>query len=349
MNAVVDGSEVIMGEWTVDLCNCTALLNFYDGGCDPIQIQWTPSGTRSKSTWTPRAASASITTWKRSALRVLNGLTDQTVECAEDLPLTCDPEAEALNICDQTDVFCSVNAFTDLGMSTHTLTTANGPGIDAVLRIYGLAVQTGAPSDYFLEDPANPLTLTRYHGSGTAHLKGSVLNADDPSISFDVDIYFESEQSAEEWLEAQSDADLLSQSECNIDAAQIQVYTLKNTMSRLVGTGSMAGELYLNHMPVSQTKRFQLGDGANNHNCEYGFGGWFGWQGVLNGTPVSGLTGDIIADATAPELTAPGCDGEYVELMYARVDPATASPNMCPSFGSSWTPQRLSFWAPLKM
>ena len=324
MNAVVDGSEVIMGEWTVDLCTCTALLNFYDGGCDPIQIQLDAFGYAQQINVDPTCCfSVNHDVETFCAPEFMNGLTDQTVECAEDLPLTCDPEAEALNICDQTDVFCSVNAFTDLGMSTHTLTTANGPGIDAVLRIYGLAVQTGAPSDYFLEDPANPLTLTRYHGSGTAHLKGSVLNADDPSISFDVDIYFESEQSAEEWLEAQSDADLLSQSECNIDAAQIQVYTLKNTMSRLVGTGSMAGELYLNHMPISQTKRFQLGDGANNHNCEYGFGGWFGWQGVLNGTPVSGLTGDIIADATAPELTAPGCDGEYVELMYARVDPAT--------------------------
>ena len=50
----------------------------------------------------------------------LNGLTDQTVECAEDLPLTCAPEAEALNVCDQTDIFCSVNAFTELGISTHT-------------------------------------------------------------------------------------------------------------------------------------------------------------------------------------------------------------------------------------
>jgi len=114
---------------------------------------------------------------------------------------------------------------------------------------------------------------------------------------------------------------LMSLDECDIDAAQMQVYTLKNTMSRLVGTGSMAGELYLNHMPASQTKRFQLGDGANNHNCEYGFGGWFGWQGVLNGTPVSGLTGDIIANATAPEFSAPGCEGEFVELVYAAVDP----------------------------
>ena len=322
MNAVVDGSEVIMGEWTEDLCACTALLEFYDGDCAPLQIEIDVFGYAEQINAEPLCCfSVNHDVETFCASDFLNGLTDQAVECEEDLPLTCDPEAEALNICDQSDVFCSVHAFTELGTSTHTLTTADGPGPDAVLRIYGLGVQTGAASDYFLEDPANPLTLTRYHGSGTAHLQGAVLNANDPAISFDVDIYFESEQNAAEWLEAQSGADLLSQDECDIDAAQIQVYTLKNTMSRLVGTGSMAGELYLNHMPASQTKRFQLGDGANNHNCEYGFGGWFGWQGVLNGAPVSGLTGDIIADATAPEVAAPGCDGEYVELVYAAVDP----------------------------
>ena len=322
MNAVLDGFEVIMGEWTEDLCACTASLEFYDGDCAPLVIEMDAFGYAEQINADPGCCfSVNHDVETFCASDFLNGLSDQSVECAEDLPLACDPEAEALNICDQTDLFCSVQAFTDLGLSTHTLTTAEGAGPDGVLRIYGLGAQTGAPSDYFLEDPANPLTLTRYHGSGTAHLHGAVMNADDPAISFDVDIYFESEQHAAEWLDAQSGADLMSLDECDIDAAQMQVYTLKNTMSRLVGTGSMAGELYLNHMPASQTKRFQLGDGANNHNCEYGFGGWFGWQGVLNGTPVSGLTGDIIANATAPEFSAPGCDGEFVELVYAAVDP----------------------------
>ena len=96
-------------------------------------------------------------------------------------------------------------------------------------------------------------------------------------------------------------------------------------MSRLVGTGSIEGELYLNHMPVSQSKRFQIGLGANNHNCDFGFGGWFGWHGVLNGTPVAGLTGDIVANATLPEFEAPGCNDEHVELVYATVDPVVGS------------------------
>ena len=143
MNAVVDGSEVIMGEWTEDLCNCTALLHFYDGGCDTLQIEMDAFGYAEQINVDPTCCfSVNHDVETLCASDFLNELTDQTVECAEDLPLTCDPEAEALNICDQTDVFCSVNAFTELGMSTHTLTTADGPGPDAVLRIYGLAVQT---------------------------------------------------------------------------------------------------------------------------------------------------------------------------------------------------------------
>ena len=91
-------------------------------------------------------------------------MTDQTVECAEDLPLTCAPEAEALNVCDQSDIFCSVQAFTDEGISTHVLTTAEGAGPDAVLRMYGLSAQLGVSSDLFMESPDNPLTLANSMG-----------------------------------------------------------------------------------------------------------------------------------------------------------------------------------------
>ena len=49
-------------------------------------------------------------------------------------------------------------------------------------------------------------------------------------------------------------------------------------------------------MPVSLNKRFQLGAGANNHNCENGFGGWFKWDGEINGVPMDGLSGDFVCD-----------------------------------------------------
>ena len=33
--------------------------------------------------------------------------------------------------------------------------------------------------------------LTRFHGSGTAHPEGSVVHADDPTITFDVELHFD--------------------------------------------------------------------------------------------------------------------------------------------------------------
>ena len=49
-------------------------------------------------------------------------------------------------------------------------------------------------------------------------------------------------------------------------------------------------------MPTSYSKRFQLGEGVNNHNCNYGLSGWFSWEGFMNGISVSGLTADIVID-----------------------------------------------------
>ena len=73
---------------------------------------------------------------------------------------------------------------------------------------------------------------------------------------------------------------------------------------------------------MSLNKRFQLGDGANNHNCAYGFGGWFGWQGVLNGQSVMGFSGDVIADLTPGVGFETDCGGEFVEHTYACVNVA---------------------------
>ena len=322
MNAVVDGSEVIMGEWTEDLCNCTALLHFYDGGCDTLQIEMDAFGYAEQINVDPTCCfSVNHDVETFCASDFLNGLTDQTVECAEDLPLTCDPEAEALNICDQTDVFCSVNAFTELGMSTHTLTTAEWARTrrcDAHLRAGGpnrrtLGLLFGRPCQPVDVDP-----LPRFRHGPPERLGGQRGR---PFDFLRCGHLLRIGAKRRRMARSPSRRELVVPERMRHRRRPNGGVHLKNTMSRLVGTGSMAGELYLNHMPASQTKRFQLGNGANNHNCEYGFGGWFGWQGVLNGTPVSGLTGDIIADATAPEVSAPVCDGEYVELVYAAVDP----------------------------
>ena len=244
MNAVVDGSEVIMGEWTEDLCNCTALLHLLrrrlrhpSNRNGRLRVRGTNQrGPHLLLQRQPRRGHVLCLRFLERVDRPNRGMRGRFAAS----PAT--PRLKRSTFV--TKPTCTAASTRSPSWAPRRTPDHSGrPWSRRCAAHVRIGVQTGAPSDYFLEDPANPLTLTRYHGSGTAHLKGAVLNADDPSISFDVDIYFESEQNAAEWLEAQSGADLLSQNDCDIDAAQMQVYTLKNTMSRLVGTGSMAGEL----------------------------------------------------------------------------------------------------------
>ena len=66
--------------------------------------------------------------------------------------------------------------------------------------------------------------------------------------------------------------------------------------SVLIAGGDLSGYLTLEHAPEELDKRFQLGEGANNHNCNNGFGGWFSWSGEINGVEYSSPSGDIVVD-----------------------------------------------------
>jgi hypothetical protein len=66
-------------------------------------------------------------------------------------------------------------------------------------------------------------------------------------------------------------------------------YILNGNSSRLIGMGAFEGnELSLTHAPADSTFGFQLGMNANNHSAGYGLGGWFFYNGVFSGEPVSG-------------------------------------------------------------
>ena len=318
---VAGGDMLVIGTWSIDLCTCMyelpASLN-----CVEFEIAIDDDGLVTIEDYaedcclTPSDDCEGIP----SPEDFLNSLEDQQVQCTEELPTECDPYANMVSMCSGESLLCQYDAAADLGYTTWDVTTAYGPGADAAIRIYGLSAQTPCLSDYFVEDADAPLTLTVFPNSGTARLTGSVHNDIDPSITFDVDMYFENAQNAAEWMAENASHGLLTAWDCEVDPSALEVYDMKNTISRLTGTGSMAGEIYLNHMPVSLNKRFQLGVGGNNHNCENGFGGWFGWQGVLDGEYVMGFSGDVIADVSNPFFNDTECGGEEVTLTYAYVN-----------------------------
>lgn len=166
---------------------------------------------------------------------------------------------------------------------------------DGVIRLFGLSAQVpGISSDYF--DTSEGLTLVRAVDEGAAYVFGTIVNVQDENVTFDVEMFFENGMSGAEFDALSSLTGFITMPECDDDVANFAIYTLENGPSRLVGTGSVEGEIYLWHSPLSLNIRFQLGMGANNHNCNLGFGGWFGWEGMLDGALVQGFSGDLVAD-----------------------------------------------------
>ena len=161
---------------------------------------------------------------------------------------------------------------------------------DGAIRVYGLAALGGADSDFFVEDPDAPLTFTHAPGSGTARLTGRVYCRENVQQWFDIDAVFEGEQIASQWLAEDANHSLMINDDpdqdgyqmCAVNEDEISVFTMSSPSIMTAG-GDLNGFLRLEHMPVSLNKRFQLGEGANNHNCGYGFGGWFKWDGTVNG------------------------------------------------------------------
>ncbi len=246
-------------------------------------------------------------------------LTDYTVQCTEDLPESCEDFATgvmAVNECDGSEYEATCLTFENLDddpSCTTTATTAKlnsslGEGIfgptDGAFRLYLLSIQGGADSDYFVEDPTAPLTFVHSPENGTARLTGRIYCRENSAQWFDVDVVFEDGQAADEWLDEDpttnalligDDPSIPGYQTCVVDTSALTVFTMTSP-SVLIAGGDLSGYLTLEHAPEELDKRFQLGEGANNHNCNNGFGGWFSWSGEINGVEYSSPSGDIVID-----------------------------------------------------
>ena len=323
---------IVVGQWSFDDCACAAGddplgLEFYALDCDEFQLSVDEDGQVSQSEYDECDCVdfEDLTDYFCSEDFLANLTAEETVQCAENLPEGCDVEFSYVDTCSDNTLVCAFNDATN-GYTQYDVVTAMGPGADAAVRLYGLSAQTDCLSDYFIEDEGQPLTLTVFD-NGTAELTG-VVRAPEPQsdIAYDVYMQFADGMSAQAFLDANPAHSLLIAGElvdgawetCDIDTEAMQVFTMVNTLSRLTRLGgSHDGEtLFLNHMPASTNKRFQLGEGANNHNCNDGFGGWFGWEGEFNGQEVAGFSGDVIADIENEIVFDTQCTGAYTVETY---------------------------------
>ena len=218
-------------------------------------------------------------------------LDTDTVACLDDLASYTCAALTLVDTCtlEQTLAFHTIGGGADT-VTTCTATTALGVGPDGAVRLLGITSTGLADSDMFIETDAG-LTLTQY-ANDIAILTGEVAAENNPDQRFEVFVVYENRVDGSDWGGGFKHA-----MSCDPPTDTWDIYTIKPGQSHLLGKGAFEGSLlHLQHAPSSQFFGFQVGEGANDHNCEYGAGGWFSWNGTLCGTDVSGALGDVIVD-----------------------------------------------------
>ncbi len=251
----------------------------------------------------------------------LSNFIPDTVDCFSDLPTGSDAGIIAIDPSsgDTLEVGSFLASVTD-EYALNLGTTADGAGSDGAIRLFGLAEQLGlANSDYFVE--SFPLMVSRY-SNGIAVITGQVSDIENPNLKWNLHLVLEDLTPGDEWLDADDSHDFLTVFGCDADTADWTTYRMNNAQSYLTGAGGYEGSwLQLSHMPYSESKRFQLGQGGNGVNCDYGLGGWFAWEGTVLGQSVLGMSGDLVINLGSDNTIDVPCGSEYVIQFYNALNP----------------------------
>ena len=269
-----------------------------------------------------------------ASLDIDGDLSDYTVECESDLlaATAADVTAFACNDLELDEVVTvkgradGRNQICTGGGTTqgwNAVTAGDDPnfnnGPDALLQFYDMNGDM-SQGHYFIEDAANGgVSFTQFE-NGNAILEGVVMDKDDNDLRLEIHLFFEGRTVGADWA-----GGFKNDYGCAVNTDLWTMYTLNNAASYAVG-GPGAWQfgtlIHFNHQPASEYFGFQLGDGANNHNCDdNGFSGWFSWDGSIAGMDAMGFAGDVIATLEPSCDFATDCqEGEYVEFHYIAFD-----------------------------
>ncbi len=156
------------------------------------------------------------------------------------------------------------------------------------LRLFGLA---GAAEFYLAAGPG----LVANNADGTLTLTQSLTAADGSNGGFDLVITYGAALDWDAWSNQSFPTGYKRDCGDLIDDHLNWEYRILESGS-LTGTGDYAGSsLSLAHAPSNQYYACQFGLGANNMNNEYGYSGWFTYNGTFGGNSVMG-SGDAFGD-----------------------------------------------------
>jgi hypothetical protein len=129
---------------------------------------------------------------------------------------------------------------------------------------------------------------------GTRHLSLMVVSSNNPNAGWTFEMDFGVGMDWTTW-EGQP-GNQSYKSDCGLGDHTQWMYHMTLAGSTAAGWGDYDGSLLnLTHQPSNGFYGFQIGAGANNKNDQFGFSGWFFYNGTFNGAPVTGF-GDVFGD-----------------------------------------------------
>ena len=242
-------------------------------------------------------------------------LSDGTVQCPGDLPTECD-----LTVTASRGVTNCILGEARSAFSSCVGTTAEGTGEDGAIVLFDV---NGDPNDdrYFVPT-AEGITLTQFE-NGVAQVTGQVHQTTNPNAILNINMVYDQGVSGDVW-----DGGFKHAQTCPVTSTITDtwtIYILNSGLSYFTGEGDLDGTLLtLTHAPSSEYFGFQVGEMANDRNCNEGAGGWFSYSGQMNGQTIQGAQGDILLDLSCTSGSVDPCaeDGPSVTLIYTSIDVA---------------------------
>jgi hypothetical protein len=220
---------------------------------------------------------------------MLNCPQDATLDCGEEVP-TADA-VSAFDACDESvEVVMSeecIGCPTVDGVTTYDLYTPARPSGNPCAYPFDWAMALFAvPNNnfkWYQLDSSTPAQIV-YNVDGSVNFSGRLVNAALTTGGFDFNVTFDQGENWADWVAGPGPHSF--KADCGGTDANYQdwmYYILQADAGvELTGWGSFAGSLLnLTHAPSNNYFGFQVGDGANNYNADYGAGGWFNYSGII--------------------------------------------------------------------
>ncbi|MFZ6053281.1 T9SS type A sorting domain-containing protein, partial [Halocola ammonii] len=234
--------------------------------------------------------SYTVTVEDTTAPELIGAPEDLVLDCDDEVPSA--PEVTAVDNCDDNVEVTYTEEFVGEAPaegSVDDCRTYNPQGVSPAWSLWLQDFENGL--DYY-ELPEGQTGNWVTYPDGSAHLTGTVYSTTQPNRGFEIDVWFENGMDWDSWSSQPfptSYKDDNGFAEDDMLYEDWTYYIMNSDSATLTGVGDYAGSfLNLSHAPSNLYFGFQEGQAADNRTPDYGIGGWFYYDGFLNGPSFEG-------------------------------------------------------------